>query len=395
MGPWLLFGGGVLAFLALIGAIVAFPSSPRRAAVPAATPGLGQVEHGFVVTGSIAKARGLDEATMTLLADGRVLLAGGEDGDTPVATAEIYDPGRGVWEPTGAMLRPTSEATATLLDDGTVLVAGGIASDAAYLFDPRTGTWSPTTDMPYIRNDALAARLHDGRVLVVGGAGPRDNSNFSSQGTATLYDPRSRTWAITGSMTMPRNGAAMVVLGDGRVLVLGGESFDGDASGDTEFRTAEVYDPATGMFARTGSMAISHWIPNATLLADGRVLVAGGWGKRYFSAPDAELYDPATGTFSATGSMVFDQPASGGWIRPGVLLPDGQALLLDGSYKGTAELYDPTTGMFSATASLNKPRGGPRVVSLADGRVLVVGGSVQAPPPDAFYIPVDTAELFQ
>ena len=104
------------------------------------------------------------------------------------------------------------------------------------------------------------------------------------------------TFAATGGMKEGRAGHGATLLRDGKVLVVGGWGYDGRQGG--ALATAEVYDPSTGTFTPTGSMTTSRWGPTATLLNDGRVLVAGG-----LRLNSAELYDPSTGTFSPTGDM--------------------------------------------------------------------------------------------
>jgi len=268
--------------------------------------------------------------------------------------------------------------TQTSLADGRVLVAGGYDSrDAvlasAVLFDPTTGTFSPTGSMAAARGLDTATLLADGRILVAGGG---HESWTGVQGapflaSAELYDPKTGTFSPTGSMATPREDHTATRLLDGRVLVVGGDDTTGHG-----VASAELYDPASGTFSATGSMSTARGFHTATLLADGRVLVAGGDDAAWSSGPfqaSAELYDPRSGTFSPTGSM-----GVGRVDHTATLLSNGRVLVTGGTQDGTdlasAELYDPTTGTFTRTGSMTTGRFYHTATLLPDGRVLVAGG---------------------
>ena len=151
--------------------------------------------------------------TTTLLADGRVLVAGGSGTgvrhDPASRGAEVYDPSTGQWTETGRMTTAhRSGHTATLLPNGEVLVAGGSAyqkpgrvpfpQDRAELYDPLTGTWRATGRMTVARSGHIATLLPDGTVLVVGGIGV----NWKTVGRAEVYDPATGTWARTRRMQL-------------------------------------------------------------------------------------------------------------------------------------------------------------------------------------------------
>ncbi|MCP4284336.1 MAG: hypothetical protein GY792_07795 [Gammaproteobacteria bacterium] len=175
------------------------------------------------------------------------------------------------------------------------------------------------------------------------------------------------TWTAMGSLNTARYLHTASVLADGRVLVAGGY----DASYNT-IASAELYDPATGLWTATGSLNTAHTNHTASVLADGRVLVAGGYDGSGSSA-SAELYDPATGLWTATGSL-----NTGRHFHTASVLADGRVLVAGGydasGYLASAELYDPATGVWTATGSLNTARRQHTASVLADGRVLVAGG---------------------
>jgi galactose oxidase-like protein/Kelch motif protein len=349
----------------------ASPSSPasNTTSVQASNP-IGQM--------TVGRAR----HTATPLADGRILIAGGfGSGLASLASAEIYDPTSGTFSPTGAMATARDRHAATPLADGRILIAGGFGSGlaslaSAELYDPTSGTFSPTGAMATARDHPTAILLADGRVLVTGG------TPAPGLAAAELFDPRSGTFSPTGSMAIPREHPTATLLADGRVLVTGGQ--DETPPGDpTGLASAELYDPTTGTFSPTDSMATARILQTATRLADGRVLVTGG--VETLSATggflaSGELYDPKTGTFTATGSMVN---AHVGYTV--TLLSDGRVLVTGGQEDPTgelasagmlasAELYDPTTGTFSPTGQMTVGRASQTATQLADGRVLITGG---------------------
>jgi len=312
-----------------------------------------------------------------LLLDGRILVAGGYGSNKILASAELYDPATGRFSPTGAMSAPRAAITAVRLADGRVLVAGGDSPGAlasAELYDPRTGTFSPTGSMSSPRVYYTATLLSDGRVLVAGGA---NGSGWVR--TAEIYDPATGTFSQTGSMNTARwSYTTATLLADGRVLIAGGlDPIVTNATGASiPLASAELYDPTTGTFSPTGALGTARSEHTATLLPDGRVLAAGGrdGSDSGNSALSAELYDPATGTFSPTG------PLTNGHARhTATLLADGRVLIAAGDAAGfvqttSAELYDPATGTFSTTGSMTTARVLHAATLLDDGRVLITGG---------------------
>ncbi|MCB0918870.1 MAG: IPT/TIG domain-containing protein [Actinobacteria bacterium] len=190
-----------------------------------------------------------------------------------------------------------------------------------------------------------------------------------SVNTAEVYDPVAGTFTATGSMAQARQSQTATVLQDGRVLVAGGfdESY-------TALASAEIYDPSSGTFTATGSMTTARGAQTASLLPDGRVLVAGGQDASLDSLASAEIYDPATGAFSATGSMSTPR-----FIQAAALLTSGKVLIAGGSNDtelalASAEIFDPAAGTFLPTGAMTSARADPTASVLEDGKVLLAGG---------------------
>src|SRR4051794_6845845 len=298
-------------------------------------------------------------AVATVLPDGRVLFTNG--------IAKIYDPSAGILR-NAAIPTPTRAWNSlTLLNDGHVLLAGGVignatpgggaaptpqasgspsqmATDTASLYDPASDTYTATGAMAQGRVLHTATLLQDGKVLVAGGAGAAINLDPSSAGqsssapiaTAELYDPGSGTFSATGSLSTGRSFHTATLLQNGRVLIAGGS----DAT-NASLASAEIYDPQTGTFTKTGDMSTVRSFHTATLLQDGKVLIVGGLsdssgsgsGSGADTAPQsAELYDPESGTFTKIAAPLVAARS----LHTATLLKDGKVLIAGGLDAGGA-----------------------------------------------------------
>ncbi|HUS16394.1 MAG TPA: kelch repeat-containing protein [Chloroflexia bacterium] len=264
----------------------------------------------FQPTGSLARYHVC--AGTALLGTGKVLIAGSFDDPS----AELYDPASGTFAPTGSMTERRDGFTTTLLQSGKVLLAGGYAGrllSSAELYDPATGRFTPTGSMSTGRAAHTATLLPDGRVLVTGGG--FGNSVLAS---AELYDPQTGQFLRTGDMTVARYKHAAVLLPVGGVLIAGGSNSD-DWQGT--YDSAEIYDPIGGTFRPTGRMneARFKFAGAVTLLPVGVPLIAG-------AAPHAEIYDPLRGSFH----MVMGQLGTARLYSTATLLADGRVLITGG-----------------------------------------------------------------
>jgi hypothetical protein len=350
----------------------------------------------FAATGSMQTARMYH--TATLLGNGKVIVIGGQ-GETALASAELFDPSAGQFTLAGNLKTPRLLHTATLLQSGEVLVTGGKdvngAIAEAELFDPGTGSSTPTGAMNSARTGHTATLLNDGRVLVAGGF---DSSN-TSLSTAELFDPTTGEFTLAnGPMTLGRAGHTATLLSSGKVLVVGG-------SPDTAL--GDIFDPASNTFTSTTTKGTEANSFTATLLVDGRVLVAGGdvsfvdsCNRPPKSVASASIFDTGSASFSATGDMSSPRAQ-----HTATALGDGKVLVAGGSdfnirntacvpdqtipVLASAELYDPVHGAFALTSSMTAARSRHTATLLRNGDVVVIGGI------DANAIILASAELYR
>jgi deoxycytidylate deaminase len=335
----------------------------------------------FKTVGSMTSARSLH--TATLLSDGRVLVVGGVGAgvESPpvLGTAELYSPTNNKFKATTSMSTPRLAAAAVRLRDGRVLVVGGensshIGVNSAEIYNPRTGRWALTSPMNYARLNPTATLLKSGKVLVVGGYSV--DSYCCALSSAELFDPKTGTFSTTGFMAVARRNHTATLLKDGRVLIAGGyNGLDGNIDGTGNVNAPEVYDPVTGTFDSTGIMSSARRFPTATMLLNGKVLIAGGYDGTNTALSSVDSYNSRRRSFVSEGSMQVPRGR-----HTATLLTNGK-LLIAGGYDGagtafaSAELYNPAAGTFSSTGLMATARWRHEATRLSDGNVLITGGS--------------------
>jgi hypothetical protein len=334
----------------------------------------------FTATGNMNAARLGHSAT--LLQNGKVLIAGGGTSQLSGAvwaSAELYDPATGIFSATGNMTTPRWSHTATLLPDGRVLIAGGAETGlfgspvlaSAELYDPATGTFSAAGTMMVGRMQHTATLLLNGEVLIAGGTTGSQGSYGDAARGAELYDPAAGTFRATGNMSTERIMHTAALLANGNVLVAGGYG-----SSDGPIVDVEVYDPGAGAFTIAGEAVCDETPPHClatdgpsivSLLPSGQTLVAmNSWGP---PSTAAKLYDPRSKTFADTGSMRASYD-----LFAAALLPSGKVLIAGDGYTASADVYDPASGTFSAAGEMLAPRIYHTATLLSNGTVLFAGG---------------------
>jgi hypothetical protein len=282
------------------------------------------------------------------LADGRVLLIGGAGATGNVlASCEIYDPATNSFAATGSMATPRILHAACRLADGRVMVAGGTSTvqpdavaaiqaalSSVEIWNPTTGAWTAANPISGPRLGLALSLLPSGQVMVSGGlqyAPVFGVPNAFTVTTVQRWNPGTGTWTNGPNMAQPRAGHHynQVQLLDGRILMTGSFNIGSilAATTATPGNGAEAYNPATNTWA-TYNMPTARVLHTATVLPDGRVVVAGGsQGTLSATSPIAnvDVFQPATNTWSAAPALLA--PRGGHCAN---LLPDGTLVLFGG-----------------------------------------------------------------
>ena len=353
---------------------------------------------------SPARERGRTKVTVTT--------PGGTSPANPAATFEYAE---GTWTLTGSLNDTHFAARLVLLDDGRVLLPSGISTrggptiGSSEIYDPKTRSWTRTADIGTSRHAHNATLLggpacrsasppsYCGKVLVTGGYPLGVAGNQPVLDTAELYNPTTGTWTNTGAMTVRRalhpaillDGPACLVASPpgycGKVLVVGGRTCPVAAPATcatTRTSTAELYDPATGMWTATDSMLRQRSNFDLAILPDGKVLAASGFGTE--AATTAEIWNPATGGWETTGGLRSRTRASA------AVLDDGRVLATSGFGAGnTSDIYDPIARTWGQAADMTiSYRFNYDYAKLPSGKVLFAGGGSGGETSDA-YDPVE------
>lgn len=221
---------------------------------------------------------------------------------TVLSAAVIYNPKTRTSTPTGRTVSPHASATATLLPSGQVLLAGGCMgrlcgqeNPTSELWNPTTGQWKTSGNLQTTATyglspiSASAVLLASGKVLVAGG------TNYET--IAQTFNPATGNWTLTAPMHAARESFTLITLTSGKILAAGGCD---DYYCQTILRTAEIYNPSTGVWTTTGNLTQARYDHSATLLGTGQVRITGGLNAAGTAATPNDTYNPSSGTWSTT-----------------------------------------------------------------------------------------------
>ena len=323
----------VLAGLA-VAVLAACGGGGASQSVPIVNPPSPSPQAAWNITGSLQIAR--YGHTATVLADGRVLVVGGNyltdsfQSIYPVIT-ELYDPVAKVWTVGGGMTTTRFDHTATLLPNGKVLVAGGYRGDVGFpdwtgveFYDPSSNTWTAGGTLLAARAQHTATLLPNGRVLLIGGA-----RQTPAAPAVELYDPTANISTVAAASTLELNLGSATLLSSGSVLfVVGSQSSN---SSNPAVAAAVLYNPSTNSWANAGTLSTWHDGHTATRLGNGAVLVVGGGtnsSRQGNNATDiVELYDPTANSWSVTKVLVQGPRL----LHTSTLLSSGAVLVVGGT----------------------------------------------------------------
>jgi hypothetical protein len=302
--------------------------------------------------------------TLTTLPTGRTLLLGSAD------SALLYDDAVATSDPPGQLAEQRNAHAAVLLPDGDVLVVGGddgftTASLTAEIFQPGSGFSAPLP-IPVPRSGPSATLLRDGRVLIAGDLGGAGK-------TAETFTRRTGFVPLDGELTTGRGMHRATPLADGTVLLTGGFEGGPGAQPTSATEAAEIFDPTNDTFVSVQPLSRPRTFHTATLLPDGRVLVTGGEDKLN-GAPtvSVDLFNPSTRTFDPGPDLRVARTR-----HSAVLLADGRVLIAGGANSARTEIYDPyqgPSGAFTTGAKLAKLRAFHTATLLPSGLVALVSG---------------------
>lgn len=319
--------------------------------------------------------------TATLLANGKVLIVGGQRPNgattTYLATTELFDPATNTFAAAAPMAAARSLHVAVLLSSGDVLVAGGAGVSGALLATAELydgAAFRTVGVLQAARAEASAVELSNGKVLIAGGI-----AGTTVLQTAELFDTTTEKWTFTkGNMANRRFGHFVTKVPSGQGFVFGGTSL---AAATLVVGSSEYYSPASDVFSAGSGLGTARRHFGAALMNDNRILAAGGLTGAGAEIASAEIYDPNTASWSPAGNLLHARGRA-----PVSVLTNGAAVVTGGvatqagarTFLKSAELYDATSKAWVALPDLGTARADHTSTALSGSKLLVTGGSTSA-----------------
>ena len=276
---------------------------------------------------------------------------------------------------------PTSSSgfhTATLLPNGKILFVDA-ATTATLLYNPATGQWEAGGALSTPRLNHTATLLTNGKVLVAGGfvGGFVDVfvDGYQSLATCELYDPSTNSWSTVGSLAYGRGGHTATLLFNGKVLVAGGAGGipSSTLSSLSALVQAEIFDPSTNSWSSAGSLIWGREFHTMSTMGNGNVIVSGGISVTGQTLSETEIYDVASNSWGFGPSMNFAHEN-----HRATTLPNGDVWVVGGAY-GSNEVYDPIQNSWTLAGQMSTIDAYGTSILLPNGKVLSAGGFGLAP----------------
>lgn len=345
-------------------------------------------------TGAFSSAPALNnpraQHTATTLADGRVLVVGGTDGQGTYKDAEVFDPTANAWTPIASLLSTNGVDTArqlhtaTLLSNNQVLIAGGLgvenaqnqfsAMQTCFLFDPTSDTFTATGNLPHAVGWHQASVLSNGTVMVAGGV----DANIVTVKNSATFDPASGQWTARGNSGAHSLGV-MLTAGQKTILVGGGElalnQQNQPALAGFATPPVELFDVQGGTWGQGPNNVGERIYYAGATNSIGKALFAGGYNQQG-SVDTTEVYDGAQNTFTPGPTLAVARDSA----EIAEIGNSGDMLVIsgmDGSGAPTpvCEVILMNSNVNAGQASMATARIDHKAVTLKDGRILVIGGS--------------------
>jgi hypothetical protein len=233
----------------------------------------------------------------------------------------------------------------------------------------QTPSWQYTGSLKTDRWLSEMVTLDNNTVLIVGG----DQAQNGPLASCEIYDPATASWSYTGSLAIARAMPTLMKLPNGHVLSLCGATTFG---GTQSTGSVEEYDPSLGTWKTVGKLQVPRMLPTATMMSDGKILLAGGLTERSGTTTSCEIYDPSTNTSALTGSLAQNR-----YSAQAVLLGDGRVMITGGrdggsssNYFSECEIFDPATETWAVISPMHQARIIGILTKFSDNTVLAAAG---------------------